>query len=56
METIKQQLALEKVRNEEDLKTDENTLKTKAPHDGEDDNHGALRGRDLRTSSRTRAT
>jgi RND family efflux transporter MFP subunit len=29
VETIKQQLALEKVRNEEDLKTDENTLKAK---------------------------
>lgn len=29
VETIKQQLALEKVRNEEDLRTDENTLKAK---------------------------
>ena len=29
VETINQQLALEKVRDEEDLKTDENTLKTK---------------------------
>jgi RND family efflux transporter MFP subunit len=29
VETIKQQLALEKVMNEENLKTDENTLKTK---------------------------
>jgi RND family efflux transporter MFP subunit len=29
VETIKQQLALEKVRDEEDMKTDENTLKSK---------------------------